>query len=43
MRQWWNKLRAWMTGRTEIDDDLAEEVRRARKFRFESKAAAAGL
>jgi len=27
MRQWWSKLRAWMTGRTEIDNDLAEEVR----------------
>jgi len=27
MRQWWSKLRAWMTGRTDIDEDLAEEVR----------------
>jgi len=27
MRQWWSKLRAGMTGRTRIDDELAEEVR----------------
>src|ERR1039458_1900037 len=27
MRQWWSKMRAWMTGRTAIDNDLAEEVR----------------
>ncbi|HUB84022.1 MAG TPA: ABC transporter permease [Bryobacteraceae bacterium] len=27
MREWWSKLRAWMTGRTEIDNGLAEEVR----------------
>ncbi len=27
MRQWWSKFRAWMTGRTEIDGDLSEEVR----------------
>ena len=27
MRQWWSKLRAWMTGRAAIDTGLAEEVR----------------
>lgn len=27
MRQWWSKVRAWMTGRAGIEDDLAEEVR----------------
>jgi putative ABC transport system permease protein len=27
MRQWWSKLRAWMTGRAVIEDGLAEEVR----------------
>ena len=27
MREWWSKLRAWMTGRAEIASDLGEEVR----------------
>jgi putative ABC transport system permease protein len=27
MRQWWSKVRAWMTGRAGIDNDMAEEVR----------------
>jgi putative ABC transport system permease protein len=27
MRQWWNKVRAWVTARAAIGDDLAEEVR----------------
>lgn len=27
MRQWWSKVRAWVTGRNGIADDLAEEVR----------------
>ena len=28
MRQWWSKVRAWMTGRAAIENDLAEEVSR---------------
>src|ERR1035441_7214299 len=27
MRQWWSKVRAWVTGRGGVADDLAEEVR----------------
>ncbi|HEX3746092.1 MAG TPA: ABC transporter permease [Bryobacteraceae bacterium] len=27
MRLWWSKMRAWMTGRAAIDNDVAEEVR----------------
>ena len=27
MRRWWSKVRVWMTGRAEIDNDVAEEVR----------------
>ena len=27
MRQWWSRVRAWATGRSGIDGDLAEEIR----------------
>lgn len=36
MREWWSRMRAWITGRAGIDEELAEEVRSHVEMQTES-------